>query len=72
MSRASSIAALAAVMLALPAGALAMNGRTGGDDPAQPAAPINYLRDAKYLAKSSPSTELTCAAQRASKHARRR
>jgi hypothetical protein len=49
-----SLATLAALvaLLALPAGALSMNGRTGGADRfgATGTAPVNYLRDAKYAA----------------------
>ena len=48
MPRTFAATALLTIALALPAGALAMNGPTGGSSPST-SAPVNLLRDGKYL-----------------------
>jgi len=49
MLRTLAAIALLTVALALPGGTLAMNGPTGGTSASTPAAPVNLLRDGKYL-----------------------
>ena len=49
MLRTLAAITLLTVALALPGSALAMNGPTGGTSTSTPAAPVNLLRDGKYL-----------------------
>ena len=49
MLRTLAAIALLAVALAVPGTALAMNGPTGGTSTSTGAAPVNLLRDGKYL-----------------------
>ena len=49
MLRSLAATTLLTVAFALPGGALAMNGPTGGTTASTPAAPVNLLQDGKYL-----------------------
>jgi hypothetical protein len=55
MLRTITATALLAAALALPSGALAMNGPAGGTSNSSPA-PVNLLRDGKYLPTATAAT----------------